>query len=259
MFSNLYRFAHRQARSLKKRIGPRDFVSATSRGMPDIAEDDVRIMEAVRAYTMVNVSRLYAFIAATRYAVQSQIPGAIVECGVWKGGATVASIKTVQALGRTDRDFYLYDTFEGMTCPTEHDRSDSGESAILTFKRRQIAEDSSDWCRADLEHVKRDVLATGYPPGRIHFVKGKVEETIPGFVPEKIAVLRLDTDWYESTKHELEHLYPRLSRGGVLLIDDYGHWQGSRKAVDEYFAGQDTPILLHRTDSSGRAGVKIAA
>lgn len=259
MLSSFARFARRQIRSIRKRIAPGDFLTVTRRDMPDVAEADLRIIEAVRPYTMVNVNRLYAFIEATRYAVRNEIPGAIVECGVWKGGATMASIKTVRSLGRSDRDFYLYDTFEGMNCPTEQDRRHDGEHAMLMFSRRRISDDSSNWCRAELDDVKRTVLATGYDPQRIHFVKGKVEDTIPGTAPERIAVLRLDTDWYESTKHELEHLYPRLSCGGVLLIDDYGYWQGARKAVDEYFAGRRIPMLLNRSDYTGRVGVKISA
>jgi hypothetical protein len=92
----------------------------------------------------------------------------------------------------------------------------------------------------------------------VRLVKGKVEDTVPKNAPEKIALLRLDTDWYESTRHELVHLFPRLLPGGVLIIDDYGHWQGARKAVDEYIAGNQVKILLNRVDYTGRIGVKIA-
>jgi hypothetical protein len=84
-----------------------------------------------------------------------------------------------------------------------------------------------------------------------------VEETIPQHAPEQISVLRLDTDWYSSTKHELMHLFPRLSKNGVLIIDDYGHWAGARKAVDEYFADQTIQPLLNRIDQTGRACIKV--
>jgi hypothetical protein len=86
-------------------------------------------------------------------------------------------------------------------------------------------------------------------------IAGKVEETLPEHAPESIALLRLDTDWYESTRHELEHLFPRVVAGGVLLLDDYGHWKGSRKAVDEYFAAQGITMLLNRVDYTGRLGI----
>jgi hypothetical protein len=98
---------------------------------------------------------------------------------------------------------------------------------------------------------------TGYDREKISFVKGKVEETIPDNAPQSISLLRLDTDWYESTRHELIHLYPRLSHGGVIIIDDYGHWLGARKAVDEYIEQNNLCLLLNRLDYTGRIGVKF--
>jgi predicted O-methyltransferase YrrM len=91
----------------------------------------------------------------------------------------------------------------------------------------------------------------------VRFVEGDVVQSlkIESNLPESISVLRLDTDWYESTRAELEVLYPRLSPGGVLIIDDYGHWGGAKKAVDEYFRGRPKPLLQY-TDYTGRMGVK---
>ena len=86
---------------------------------------------------------------------------------------------------------------------------------------------------------------------------GKVEQTIPAAAPPSIALLRLDTDWYESTRHELEYLFPRLAIGGVLIIDDYGWWAGARRAVDEYFGAHSAPILLNIIDDTGRVGVRV--
>jgi hypothetical protein len=99
--------------------------------------------------------------------------------------------------------------------------------------------------------------STGYPRDRITYVQGKVEETIPAVIPDKISILRLDTDWYASTRHELVELFPRLSIGGVLIIDDYGYWRGARLAVDEYFSQGAAQMLLHRIDYTGRIGVKL--
>jgi O-methyltransferase len=104
--------------------------------------------------------------------------------------------------------------------------------------------------------VRQAVLSTGYDAARLHFVKGKVEDTLPAEAPPQICLLRLDTDWYESTRHELRHLYPRLARGGVLIIDDYGHWQGARQATDEYLAEQRIPLLLNRIDYGARIALK---
>jgi O-methyltransferase len=117
--------------------------------------------------------------------------------------------------------------------------------------------ESSVWCLATINDVEQNMKATSYVPSNIIYVKGKVENTIPTLSPDKvIALLRLDTDWYESTKHELIHLYPELTKGGVLIIDDYGHWDGCRKAVDEYFNNTDSSILLNRVDYTGRIGIK---
>ena len=143
---------------------------------------------------------------------------------------------------------YLFDTFEGMPDPTQDDVDVRGIAANSQFEKVR--------CYAGLEEVKRVVLETGYPADKIHFVKGMVEDTIPIHSPEQIALLRLDTDWYESTKHELIHLYPRLTKFGVLIIDDYGHWQGARKAVDEFIGELKEPILLNRIDYTGRVAIK---
>ncbi len=200
---------------------------------------------------MTTPERIYALIQAVRYVSANQIPGAIVECGVWKGGSMAAAARTLLEAGDCSRDLYLYDTFRGMTAPTELDVEYSGKTAVEV-----IAKDSAYLCVAPLETVRGVMNSTGYPMDRIHYVEGEVEETIPGNAPECISLLRLDTDWYGSTKHELTHLFPRLSRRGVIIIDDYGHWEGSRKACDEYFSLGRIPILLNRIDCSGRIGLK---
>jgi len=119
------------------------------------------------------------------------------------------------------------------------------------------SEGFNEWCYSPLEEVQKNLYSTNYPKEKITFIKGKVEETIPNIIPEKISILRLDTDWYESTYHELMHLFPRLSKGGVLIIDDYGHWKGSREAVDKYLKENEISMLLNRIDYTGRIGVKV--
>jgi predicted O-methyltransferase YrrM len=116
--------------------------------------------------------------------------------------------------------------------------------------------DSALLAYSTLAEVQANMARTGFPAERTRFVQGDVGQTIPGEAPERIALLRLDTDWYESTRHELEHLYPRLQPGGVLIVDDYGHWAGAREAVDEYFAQHGIAILLNRIDYTGRIAVK---
>ena len=254
MLPNVSRFARRTYRSLHKRVAG---TPAMRERMSDLSADDLDILGQVAPYTMVAPERLYAYITAVRHVAQHDIPGAIVECGVWKGGASMAAMLALRSIECEDREFYLYDTYEGMSAPTEHDRCHDGRAAAQKFKLVRIDDTSSDWCRAEIDGVKQAILSTGYAANKIHFVKGKVEDTIPKTLPAQIAILRLDTDWYESTVHELRHLYPNLVAGGVLLIDDYGHWRGARKAVDEYLASNKICMLLHRDDYTGRSGIKI--
>jgi hypothetical protein len=228
----------------------------------DMSLQDSAIMAQVRPYTMTSALRIEAVINAVRYCVAGNVPGAFAECGVWRGGSVMAMLLTLLELGVRDRDIYLYDTFEGMTAPTKEDTSVFEEPALKTWQRaRQKGEKA--WQGMfnqqvfNQEDVRKALLSTGYPGERLHFVRGPVEQTIPGVLADKLALLRLDTDWYESTRHEMVHMYPRLSRGGVLIIDDYGHWQGCRQAVDEYFSdGTVAPVLLQRIDYTGRMAVK---
>jgi hypothetical protein len=140
--------------------------------------------------------------------------------------------------------------------PQDVDVHANGQAALPEFIQGQRGEDSSAVCYASLNEVKSAMARTKYNPDRVHFIQGKVEDTIPGQAPESIALLRLDTDWYESTRHELEHLFPRLSPGGILIIDDYGDWQGARKAVDEFIASHAPTLFLSRIDDTGRLAVK---
>jgi hypothetical protein len=224
---------------------------------PDFEEDSARVFRAVQAFTMTSPERVQALVQAVKYVVRNNVPGHFVECGVWKGGSAMAMAQVLLELGETDRDIYLYDTFTGMVAPTERDVSFAGEVAGEIFQQTKTSEDASDWCYAPLEEVRRNVFDTGYPSARLHFVQGKVEETIPGEAPGTIALLRLDTDWYESTRHELVHLFPRVSPFGIVIIDDYGCWQGAKEAVDEYIAENHLRIFLSRIDSTARLALKL--
>lgn len=224
---------------------------------PDISPVVLSTYKKSRPYTMTSPERIFSLCEALNYIINSGIPGDIVECGVWKGGSMMAAAETLLNANDTSRSLYLFDTFEGMSQPTTNDVDIAGITAESLLKSSDKETDESVWCCATLDLVK-DVLGnTNYPGDKVHFVKGKVEDTIPYYAPEKIALLRLDTDWYESTKHEMEHLFPRLSTGGVLIIDDYGHWQGARKAVDEYLCKNNVKILLNRIDYTGRIAVKV--
>lgn len=168
----------------------------------------------------------------------------------------MAVARTLSNLRATNRDLYLFDTFEGMTEPGPHDIALTGITAKRLLDQSARTEEDRVWCYAPLERVAQALALTMYPKGLVHLIPGRVEETLPSAAPESIALLRLDTDWYESTRHELETLFPRLCRGGVLIIDDYGHWQGARQAVDEYVRTHQLKLLLHPIDYTGRIAVK---
>jgi hypothetical protein len=216
---------------------------------PDFESSDIEIIRAVEPYTMTSTERIHALVNAVRHIVRNRIAGDMVECGVWKGGSVMAMALTLLQLGERDRSLYLFDTFSGMTAPSDVDVDYQGQQAQVILDAVR--------CEASLQEVEKAVLSTGYDRKKIHFVPGRVEETIPDHAPASIALLRLDTDWYESTQHELHHLFPRLARGGVIIIDDYGHWRGARQAVDEYIAQNQIPLLLHRIDYTGRIAVKL--
>jgi O-methyltransferase len=220
----------------------------------DYDEELVEIIRAVRPYTMTGHDKLHALITATRYIARYKVPGDIVECGVWRGGSMHAVARTLDIAGDRDRDLYLYDTFEGMTEPTEHDVRFDGQSASSQLAT-QDRHESKVWAYASLEDVQAGFESVPYPSERVHFIKGPVEETVPGQLPEQIAILRLDTDWYESTAHELKHMYDRLVPGGVLMLDDYGWWQGSKLATEEFLDRTGEQLLLIRM-GSGRVAVK---
>ena len=227
---------------------------AAKREFPDDFADAYRaIITAVRPYTMTSNDKLHALITATQYIHDHAIPGDIVECGVWRGGSMHAVARVLDAAGDHTRDLYLFDTFEGMPPPTDKDRRLDGRPAAELLAKSDRG--TTVWAYASLEDVKAGFATVPYPAERIHYVQGKVEDTVPGSAPDHIALLRLDTDWYESTRHELEHLYPRLASGGVLIIDDYGWWQGSHDATEEFLRSTGERLLLVRA-GTGRIAVK---
>ncbi len=231
-----------------------------SRPPLDMDKGFEEICSISKRYTLTSVERMYTLYKAIEYVVNAGIQGDIVETGVWKGGSMMLAALTLQKFDDVRRKIYLYDTYGGMTKPGEKD---------IMFANHYSAKEKWDdiqknkayqdiwFCYASLEEVRNNLKITNYPEDKLIFVEGDVEETIPGKMPEQIAILRLDTDWYASTKHVLKHLFPIIVSGGVLIIDDYGHWQGAKEAVEEYFKEQNKKIFLIRVDKTGRAGIKI--
>lgn len=225
--------------------------------LPPDFDDDLRALCAqVRPHTLSSPERVAALRDAVRHVVARGIPGAFVECGVWRGGSMLAVASTLVSLGVTDRELVLFDTFDEHPPPTDVDVDLRGVPA-----RDHMAEveRTGGYGYLPPDQVRAVVAGSGYPLDRITAVAGMVEDTIPADAPDLIALCRLDTDWYASTAHEMRHLYPRLSPGGILLVDDYGHFAGARRAVDEYFDDAGLTPLLHRIDYTGRMVVKDPA
>lgn len=214
------------------------------------------VYSACRPFTMTSAARMFALFKAVEYVVQTGIPGDFVECGVWRGGSAMVIAYTLQRLGVSDRRIWLYDTFTGMSAPTDLDHKlRSTEPAMVKWNASRRA-NHVDWCYSPLDEVRANMESTGYPRERLVYVRGKVEETLPSQAPDRVALLRLDTDFYESTAHSLRCLYPQLAAGGVLILDDYGSWHGAKVAVDEYVQQHGVSMLLNRIDNAGRVGVK---
>jgi hypothetical protein len=245
------------ARFVETSLGIRIVKIASERRarLADLSPEVRDTVERAQPYTMTSPERLATLCMAVEHCVANRIPGDFVECGVWKGGSSMAAAWTYLRLGREDVDLFLFDTFEGMSEPTAKDIA-SGTGAMAAQLLASSDRNDEIWAYAAVDDVRRNLGYTGYPANRLHFIRGKVETTIPDQAPESIAVLRLDTDWYESTKHELTHLFPKLSPNGILIIDDYGAWEGAREAVDEYFKTMGIAPFLSRIDSTGRLYVK---
>ena len=213
-------------------------------------------MEICNGNTMVQTKHLNFLEVIIKEINDKNILGDIVECGVWKGGSSMCAMLSLVQLNAANRNFFLYDTFDGMSEPSDMDADLLGVDAKNLLSQSEKTTEDVMWCYAPIDDVKNNIAKTQYPSNLINYVKGKVEDTIPETMPNKIAILRLDTDWYESTYHELVHLFPKLVTGGVIIIDDYGHWKGAREAVDKYFKEQGVQILLNRIDYTGRIGIK---
>lgn len=215
----------------------------------DMEENFLNLWRKVEEYTLISIERGYAIYQSIDYIVRKGLKGDWVECGVWKGGASMLAALCFRQLNHEVADLWLYDTYSGMTAPDENDK--------IAVSGQSVSERNPEgWWAAGISDVRNNLLSTGYPADKLHFIEGDVAETLLKEKPEDVCILRLDTDWYASTYAELVHLYPVLQNEGVLLIDDYGHFTGARKAVDQYFAERKMIPLLQRVDYTGRMSIK---
>lgn len=188
---------------------------------------------------------MYEYELLNMQIFNNNIEGALVECGVHEGFQQAIWIYIIMNNNLVKRDIYLYDTFTGLVEPSKYDYTCENSklfkySQIDTYnywKNQIIDSNINNWCYVPLDKVKNNLYETGYPMEKLHFIVGNTIETlkIKENIPDKIAILRLDTDWYESSKVELEQLYNNVVTGGLIIFDDYYHWDGQRRAVDDYF------------------------
>jgi hypothetical protein len=224
----------------------------------DISNEIIKKYQDIEPFTVTSIERVAALLDSVKYIVNNNINGDFVECGVWKGGSCMLIAKELIKQNNLNRNIWLYDTFDGMTQPTDDDiETETGiQGKDLLSNVEKTTEKFNMWAYAPIEEVKNNMLKTNYPIDNIKYIKGKVEDTLKSNTPRKIALLRLDTDWYESTKIELETLYPLITKGGILIIDDYGHFEGAKRAVDDYFRKINQQPLLNRIDYTGRLIIK---
>ena len=210
------------------------------------------IINTCNKFSMTSKFRMWVLSEAIRYVKNKKIEGDFVECGVWKGG-NIILFQKLNLLYDLKKKIYGFDTFEGMCEPGEFDKH-KGISATKIAKSEGVQK-ISDWCNATIEEVLANIN-NNTEIKNIKLIKGKVQNTLleKKNLPQKISILRLDTDWYSSTKIELEILYKLLVKNGVLILDDYGYWEGQKKATDEFFKKNN--IWLHFVDEGCRYLIK---
>lgn len=195
---------------------------------------------------------MHATMDAVDYLAAHHIPGDLVECGVYRGGHMLLAKSYARAAEIPERRVWLFDTFAGM--PPPHETLDVKYNGRKATDLRKDKSRGDNWLRCSLDNVRLRFAERGLLDARVTFVEGKVEDTLRSGheLPDQIAMLRLDTDFYSSTKVELEVLYPRLVKGGILVLDDYGWWKGAKKAADDYFG----PIAWTVIDKAARSLVR---
>jgi len=256
MFKNL-------VQSVFKKLGfeVRRTFDSSSKMPVELTPEECDIIRHVFSHklTLVSPERLWTTLMACKHAIEHKIEGDFVECGVWRGGNAMVAAEMFKLYG-VSKKIWLFDTYKGMTAPTDVDVSIADGLAARNKYVSKKRGTHNEWCYASLDDVKNNFDQRDLLSENVVFVEGDVCQTLKDrrHVPTNICVLRLDTDWYESTKVELEVLYPRLTVGGSLIIDDYGHWSGAKKATDEYFAIHGNRPFLQYTDYTGRISVKVS-
>ena len=211
-----------------------DYLNWSSAGAALESVRRLRLFRKVSGHTLVSRAKLNALCSLAAAIDREGVAGAIVECGVFKGGA--AALLAHETGGR--REIFLFDSFEGLPPPGAADGN---------IARAQFHE---GWCASTVDDVRAIFGRLGVLNDRVHLVKGWFHETFPVTKVPPIALLHIDADWYESVRLALDAFFDRVVPGGFIVFDDYGRWEGCTRAVDEFMALRQLPPLV----PTGRVG-----
>lgn len=251
------KFIFRFSRTILAKFGYNISLGSTTLEYPELNKKEVEFIKKIfdDSLTMTSFDSLVTLALACKYLVRNGIEGDFVEAGVWRGGSSIVAKKFLSG----NRNFYLYDTYKGMTKPTVHDYRIGSESHVGTLNKWNEfnKETHNDWVFASLNEVRNNFKRFNLLDSTLMFMEGDIREILTlENIPDRICLLRLDTDFYDSTLIELQVLWPLLSPGGVLILDDYGHWDGARRAVDEYFELNNENLMVPIAGGGGRIILK---
>ena len=201
------------------------------------------ILDTVKPYTMVPEPALRFTVERTVSSISMGVPGVIVECGVWRGGCSIAMMLAQRlSFGKVIRPVYLADSFEGLPQATDRDGS------IAKHWQQGSADHTYNNCSATLDEVQSALTSTGIKPTEYQLVSGWFEDTLPELARQlaktSIAVLRIDADWYDSVLSCLQYLEPLVSQEGTVILDDYYWWDGATRATHDYLSRSDMPYRI---------------
>ena len=194
----------------------------------------------VSAETMIGRARLDHLEVCIASVLADRIPGDLLEAGVWRGGATIFMRGALEAYGDPSRNVWVADSFAGLPRP----------NAVRYPADAKDRLHAHPYLAVPLEEVKKNFARYGLLDERVRFLPGFFRDSLPNAPVERLAVLRIDADMYESTFVALEHLYPRLSAGGFVVVDDYGILPACRAAVEDYRSREDVREPVEAIDAS---------
>jgi O-methyltransferase len=214
---------------------------------PDIVETEFwEIAGKVWDYTALGTTALYGLYKSCLYLIENRIDGDIVECGVFFGGSIMFIAEILKRHDYSKKRRILgFDTFWGFVRRSEHD---------VDFEGTEVCHPSDPNWNFGRE-ARNNIQSIGFDSDRLILIEGDVFETLKAGAKRQIALLRLDTDTYDTTKYEFETCWHKVKTGGVVIVDDYGWCQGARKAADEFLTGKK--ILLNRIDTTVRSLIKL--